>query len=456
MRIALAIAALALLALAIPMLRPREDAPPPAEPLDAPAEPEPGPAIPRRADVPVATPAPDVTPAQDPSRETAPETPSIPAIAAIGTRVLVEGVVCHADGRAAVGAKVRVAKTPAMLPRVDALGASRTLACGATVGEAITDSRGRFACDALAETDPAATLVVAAELRGASAWRDVIVRDGSARDVALVLASSARLLLTVRPAPRGCEVALSDGRGDERLAHPDRDGRCSFEALEPGRWALAAYDTPLGRRALVEACARGELPFGATIVVLAAGETRDVVLPLAPPALGGIFGVARDRAQPAHAHRVVVRPRDRDEGARCAVAIPAEDGRFGPLALPPGRYRVALCARESATEPRYGVVHDELELAAQEITVAAGDPLELELRADSGEVLVSKVPDGATLVARRVDGARVVISTRDGTRRLSVPAGELALECAHPRGEPRNVTLRVAPGALVEFDFAAR
>ena len=456
MRPALVIAALTLLAFAIPLLRSRDDAPHQAEPVDVHAEQERGSANPRRAEFLVATPLPEATPAQDAALETAPESVPAPTIAAIEPRALVAGVVRHADGRAAVGAKVRIAKTPAVLPHADALGALRTLACGATVGEATTDSRGRFACDALARTDPVTTFVVAAELHGASAWRDLIVRDGAARDVALVLASSARLLLTVRPAPAGCEVVLSDGRGDERLAHPDRDGRCSFEALEPGRYALAAYDTSLGRRALVEACARGELPFGATIVVLAAGETRDAVLPLAPPALGGIRGIARDRAEPAHAHRVVVRPRDRDDGARCAVAIPAEDGRFGPLALPPGRYRVALSARDPATEPRYGVVHDELELAAQEITVAAGDPLDVELRADSGEVLVLGVPAAATLVARRADGARVVITTRDGTRRLLAPAGEFALELVPSRGEPRGVALRVVPSTLIEFDFAIR
>lgn len=454
MRLALAIAALTLLALAFPLLRSRDDAPQAITSIDAQPTQEPGSANPRSAELTFAMPAPELAPAPVSAPKSA--TKSATAIAAIETRTLVEGVVRHADGRVAVGANVRIAKTPAMLPRADALGASRTLACGATVGEAITDSRGRFACDAFAGADSAATLVVTAELRGASAFRDVIVRNGAARDVALVLASSARLLLTVRPAPAGCEVVLSDGRGDERLAHPDRDGRCSFEALEPGRWALAAYDTPLGRRALVEACARGELPFGAVIVVLAAGETRDAVLPLAPPALGGIRGIARDRAEPAQAHRVIVRPRDRDDGARCAVAIPSEDGRFGPLALPPGRYRVALCAREPATEPRYGVVHDEFELTAQEITVAAGDPLDLELLADSGEVLVSGVPEGATLVARRAAGARVVISTRDGTRRLPAPTGELVLELAPSRGESRIVALRVAPGTLVEFDFAAR
>lgn len=379
--------------------------------------------------------------------ERSPRQVALEPVAAIHGRVL------HRDGRAAANARLQLAHASASDPGSDGGRLGARSALGAVIARTTSGADGQFVFDIYDAREP--SLVLAASCRGAHA---ILPLHAAALESVLeiVLLPAAGLEVALTRANPDVEFVLSDGRGDRHIARPDRDGRAAFRALEAGRYALAACATPPCRRAFEESLARGSLPFGALIVVLEPGETRRVQLDPAPRALGAIRGIALDGGAPAAAHRVIVRPLDSDEGARFASALTDEVGRFGPLAVPPGRYRIALCARETASEPRFGTIADEFELADELLVVPMGDPLGVTLHASSGELEIRGVPAGATLHGREADGARRSIATVDGRRRLRVRPGELTLECRCDGEAPRLATLRIAPSSHVIFDFSSR
>ncbi|MCC6785817.1 MAG: hypothetical protein IT457_23420 [Planctomycetes bacterium] len=365
----------------------------------------------------------------------------------------IHGRVLHRDGRAAANARLHLAPASASDLESDGGRLGARSALGAVLARTTSGADGRFVFDVYdAREHP---LVLAASCRGAHA---ILPLHANACESALelVLLPAAGLEVSLTHANAELEIVLSDGRGDRHIARPDREGRAAFRALEAGRYALAACATPSCRRAFEESLARGDLPFGALIVVLEPGETRRVQLDPAPRALGGILGIAFDGGAPAAAHRVIVRPLDSDEGARFASALTDDAGRFGPLAVPPGRYRIALCARETASEPRFGTVADEFELADELLVVPLGDPLGVTLHASSGELEIRGVPAGATLHGRETEGPWRSIATVDGRRRLRVRPGELTLECRRDGEAPRLTALRIAPSSHVIFDFSSR